>query len=70
MVADYLRLPDRKHSGRGMTAGGSLSPLLSAVMLMPLDEAMNRLWPRYGLFYLTYMDDFVIMAPAVDSCRG
>ena len=53
-----------------MTAGGSLSPLLSAVMLMPLDEAMNRLWPRYGLFYLTYMDDFVIMAPAVDSCRG
>ena len=38
-------------------------PLLSAVMLMPLDEAMNRLWWRYGLFYVRYMDDFVIMAP-------
>jgi RNA-directed DNA polymerase len=38
VVADYLRLPDRKHSGRGMTAGGSLSPLLAAVMLIPLDE--------------------------------
>ena len=38
MVADYLRLPDRHRSGRGMTAGGSLSPLLAAVMLIPLDE--------------------------------
>jgi hypothetical protein len=33
-----------------MTASGSLSPLLAAVMLIPLDEAMNRLWRRkqYG----------------------
>jgi len=38
VVADYLRLPDRKRSRRGMTAGGSLSPLLAAVMLIPLDE--------------------------------
>ena len=45
-----------------MTAGGSLSPLLAAVMLIPLDEAMNRLFRRYGLFYVRYMDDFVIMA--------
>ena len=58
MVADYLRLPDRHRSGLGMTAGGSLSPLLAAVMLIPLDEAMNRLsryaerwcrWRRAGL---------------------
>ena len=63
VVADYLRLPDRHRSGRGMTAGGSLSPLLAAVMLIPLDEAMNRLWRCYGLFYVRYMDDFVIMAP-------
>ena len=46
-----------------MTAGGCLSPLLAAVMLIPLDEAMNRLWRRYGLFYVRYMDDFVILAP-------
>ena len=30
MAADYLRLPVRHRSGRGMTAGGSLSPLLAA----------------------------------------
>ena len=46
VVADYLRLPDRHRSGLGMTAGGSLSALLAAVMLIPLDEAMNRLWRR------------------------
>ena len=34
VVADYLRLPDQHRSGRGMTAGGSLSPLLAAVMLI------------------------------------
>jgi hypothetical protein len=38
VVADYLRLSDRHRSGRGMTAGGSLSPLLAVVMLIPLDE--------------------------------
>ena len=63
VVKDYLRLPDRYRSGRGMTAGGCLSPLLAAVMLIPLDEAMNRRWRRYGLFYVRYMDDFVILAP-------
>ena len=36
-------------TGCGMTAGGSLSPLLAAVMLIPLDEARNRLFGRYGL---------------------
>ena len=38
-------------------------------MLIPLDEAMNRLWRRYGLFYLRYMDDFVIMAPTRHRLR-
>ena len=61
VVKDYLRLPDRRQTGCGMTAGGSLSPLLAAVMLIPLDEAMNRLFRRYGLFYVRYMDDFVIL---------
>ena len=69
VVADYLRLPDRRHNGRGMTAGSSRSPLLPAVMLIPLDEAMNRLWRRYGLFYVRYMDDFVIMAPTRHKLR-
>ena len=34
VVADYLHLPDQHRSGRGMTAGGCLSPLLAAVMLI------------------------------------
>ena len=41
VVKDYLRLPDRRQTGCGMTAGGSLSPLLAAVMLIRLDEAMS-----------------------------
>ena len=45
VVADYLRLPDRHRSERGMTAGGSLSPLLAAVMLIPLDKAMRQFFP-------------------------
>ncbi len=69
VVADYLRLPDRQRSGRGMTAGGSLSPLLAAVILVPLDEAVNGLWRRYGLFYVRYMDDFVVMAPTRHKLR-
>jgi hypothetical protein len=52
-----------------MTAGGSLSPLLAAVMLIPLDEAMNRLWRRYGLFYVHYMNDFMLMAPTRHKLR-
>ena len=35
VVKDYLRLPDRRQSGRGMSAGGSLSLFLVAVMLNP-----------------------------------
>lgn len=69
VVADYLRLPDWHCTGRGMTAGGSLSPLLAAVMLLPLDEAMNQLWRRYGLVYVRYMDDFVLMAPTRHTLR-
>ena len=38
-------------------------------MLIPLDEAMNRLWRRYGLFYVRYMDDFVVMAPTRHKLR-
>ncbi len=62
VVKDYLRLPDRQQSSRGMSVEGSLSPLLAAVMLPPLDASMHRLLRLNGLFYVRYMDDFVIMA--------
>ncbi len=42
VVQQYLALPDLNHTGRGMVAGGSLSPLLGALYLLPLDNAMHR----------------------------
>lgn len=46
-------------SSRGISQGGSLSPLLGAIYLTPLDEAMAAL---PGIFYRRYMDDWVILA--------
>ena len=45
-------------------AGGCLSPLLGAVMLTPLDEAMQQLMRKTGIYYVRYMDDFLILAPS------
>ena len=57
-----MTLPDAKKSGKGLSAGGSLSPLIGAIYLTPLDNAMTALGRKHGLFYVRYMDDFVIMA--------
>ena len=59
IVADYLALPDRPNTGKGMVAGGSLSPLLGGLYLTPLDQQMGR---DKRIVYLRYMDDFVILA--------
>ncbi len=40
LVRQYLELPDLKHPGRGMVAGGALSPMMGALFLLPLDAAM------------------------------
>jgi hypothetical protein len=68
-VAAYLRLPDQARSGRGMTAGGALSPLLGAVYLTPLDQAMEAL-ERQGIGYRRFTDDFVIFAPTRHKLRA
>jgi RNA-directed DNA polymerase len=62
VVADYLSLPDRRNTGRGMVAGGSLSPGLGALYLAPLDRAMAKR-QRAGkvVSYVRYMDDYVIL---------
>jgi hypothetical protein len=60
LVSDYLSLPDMKFTGCGMVAGGSISPLLGAVYLTPLDRAMER---RHDIRYQRYMDDYLIFAP-------
>ncbi len=45
---------------RGIPLGCSLSPLMGAVYLQPLDDAMQKT----GLFYARFMDDWVVFAPS------
>ena len=62
-VGDYIRLPDRRGSGRGIVAGSYLSPLLGALYLAPLDRAMEQRVSQGRLVsYVRYMDDFVLLA--------
>ena len=54
----------QQRQGCGMVAGGSISPLLGAVYLTPLDRAMEeQLQPRHGIRYQRFMDDYLIFAP-------
>jgi len=69
LLGQYLALPDRRGSGRGLVAGAALSPLLAALYLTPLDRAMERLAAR-GLGYLRFMDDFVLFAPTRHILRA
>ncbi len=41
VVQDYLCKRDVQRTGKGMVAGGSISPLLGAVYLVPLDRASD-----------------------------
>ena len=43
-----------------MIAGGCLSPLLAALMLTPLDQAMGAAGRSGGIGYIRYMDDFIV----------
>jgi len=46
---------------RGIVAGASPSPLLGALYLSPLDCAMEALQENGSIFYIRFMDDFVIL---------
>ena len=62
MVIDYLNQGPAKKSETGLICGGSLSPLLAALYLRPLDTALDRLASNKKISYCRYMDDFVIFA--------
>lgn len=63
IVEGYLSLPDIEMKGKGMIAGGSISPLLATVYHTPLDRTMEQLESRSDIKYQRFMDDFVIFAP-------
>ncbi|MBU1137692.1 MAG: reverse transcriptase/maturase family protein [Proteobacteria bacterium] len=44
---------------RGISLGCPLSPLMAALFLKPLDDAMQD----SGLFYVRFMDDWIVIAP-------
>ena len=69
IVSEYLSLPDHNKSGKGMVAGGALSPLIGALYLMPLDKLMEELQATTGIRYQRYMDDYVIFAPTRHKLR-
>ena len=54
-----------KECNQGISRGCPLSPLLSGFVLYQLDKTMERT----GLFYVRFMDDFVILAPTRWRCR-
>jgi RNA-directed DNA polymerase len=62
LIEDYLRLPDSRATGRGLVAGGGLSPLLGALHLVDVDRALgNERLRSAGVYYLRYMDDMLIL---------
>jgi RNA-directed DNA polymerase len=69
IVSEYLSLPDHNKSGKGMVAGGAISPLIGALYLMPLDKLMEGLQATTGIRYQRYMDDYVIFAPTRHKLR-
>ena len=55
LVGEYLALPDTRGTGKGLTASGSLSPLLGAptgpnpLPIQPLLDIMSLIGPKKGL---------------------
>lgn len=50
----------------GLPMGSPLSPLLGAIMLMPLDHAMGKI---KDVFYARYMDDWIILTKSKTQLR-
>ena len=51
---------------KGIPKGSSLSPLLGAIALIPLDKAIGQL---KGIFYARFMDDWVVLTKSKTALR-
>ena len=69
VVQDYLCVPDRRGTGKGMVAGGAISPLLGGLYL-PLDRAMEGLCKKNWIRYQRFMDDYVIFAKTRNKLKA
>ena len=69
LIHQYLTLPDKHNTGKGLVASGAISPLLGALYLTPLDLAMVELETLLGIGYRRFMDDFVIFASTRHKLR-
>ena len=70
VVQDYLCVPDRRRTGKGMVAGGAISPLLGGLYLTPLDRAMETLCQKNWIRYQRFMDDYVIFAKTRNKLKA
>ncbi len=53
----------------GLSKGNPISPLLGAVYLQPLDEALGEYCQKHDLFYGRFMDDWVILCRTRNQLR-
>lgn len=51
---------------KGIPMGSPLSPLLGAIALIPLDQAMER---TKGIFYARFMDDWILLTKSKTALR-
>jgi hypothetical protein len=51
---------------RGIAKGSPLSPLIGAIALIPLDQAMGKI---KGIFYARFQDDWVILTKSKSALR-
>ena len=57
-----LRIGSSIHSTIGIPKGGSLSPVLGALYLTPLDHTMERWLERGDCFYARFQDDIILVS--------
>lgn len=65
-----LRIGQSLHCESGIPKGGSLSPVLGALYLTPLDNAMERWITRGDCFYARFQDDIILVSRKRHVLKG